>query len=98
MANDEHRETAMTDPTPGMDRSLAKMDDEQFSIPRHRLHGDGHFFGHYAAEHAIDTEFVIGAAFVAPGASIGDILMLIQTSIAQGSQRWPFFRISYAPS
>lgn len=65
-------------------QSIAAMDDEQLPVPRHRLHGPGHFLGLYAAEHVAATEFVIGAAFVALGASINDILigLLIGNTLA----------------
>ncbi|MCP1167202.1 purine-cytosine permease family protein [Limimaricola litoreus] len=58
-----------------MRHTISKMDDEQIPVPRHRLHGPGHFLGLYAAEHVAATEFVIGAAFVALGATIHDILI-----------------------
>ncbi len=56
-------------------RSISEMDDELLPVPHHRLHGAGHFLGLYGAEHVAATEFVIGAAFVAMGASIQDILI-----------------------
>ena len=56
-------------------QSIAEMDDELLPVPKHRLHGPGHFLGLYAAEHVAATEFVIGAAFVALGATIKDILI-----------------------
>jgi len=56
-------------------KSIAEMDDEVLPVPRHRLHGPSHFLGLYAAEHVAATEFVIGAAFVAMGATIEDILI-----------------------
>lgn len=56
-------------------KDLAKMDPEQLPVPRHRLHGPGHFAGLYAAEHVAATEFIIGATFVALGAGIWDILI-----------------------
>ncbi len=62
---------ASTDPG----RTIASMDDEQLPVPQHRLHGPKHFLGLYAAEHVAATEFVIGAAFVALGATINDILI-----------------------
>ena len=43
-------------------QSIADMDDELLPVPRHRLHGPGHFLGLYGAEHVAATEFVIGAA------------------------------------
>ena len=65
-------------------RSVAAMDDELLPVPPHRLHGPGHFLGLYAAEHVAATEFVIGAAFVALGATIMDILvgLLIGNTLA----------------
>ena len=51
------------------------MDDEQLPVPKHRRHGVGHFLGLYGSEHVAATEFVIGAAFVAMGATIHDILI-----------------------
>jgi cytosine/uracil/thiamine/allantoin permease len=44
-------------------------------IPKHKLHGWTHFVGLYATEHVAATEFVIGATFVALGASTMDILV-----------------------
>jgi purine-cytosine permease-like protein len=55
--------------------SFANMRQEQLPIPRHQLHGWTHFVGLYAAEHVAATEFVIGATFVALGASTMDILV-----------------------
>ena len=65
-------------------RSIAEMDDEQLPVPEHRQHGARHFLGLYAAEHVAATEFVIGAAFVALGARIDDILigLLIGNTLA----------------
>ena len=53
-------------------------------MPEHRLHGPKHFLGLYGAEHVAATEFVIGAAFVAMGATIEDILigLLIGNTLA----------------
>lgn len=64
--------------------SVADMDDELLPVPRHRLHGPGHFLGLYGSEHVAATEFVIGAAFVALGATIHDILigLLIGNTLA----------------
>jgi len=74
----------MTDTSNDFRRSIAKMDDEQLPVPRHRLHGPQHFLGLYAAEHVAATEFVIGAAFVALGATMHDILigLLIGNALA----------------
>ena len=65
-------------------QSIADMDDELLPVPRHRLHGPGHFLGLYGSEHVAATEFVIGAAFVAMGATIHDILigLLIGNTLA----------------
>ncbi len=65
----------MTHTTFDPERPIAEIDDEQLPVPRHRLHGPGHFLGLYGAEHVAATEFVIGAAFVAMGATIHDILI-----------------------
>ncbi len=64
--------------------SIAEIDDEQLPVPEHRTHGASHFLGLYAAEHVAATEFVIGAAFVALGATIQDILvgLLIGNTLA----------------
>lgn len=48
---------------------------EQERVPKHKLLGARHFLGTYSGEHVAGTEFVIGAAFVAWGASTFDILM-----------------------
>ena len=65
-------------------KPVSEMDDEQLPVPQHRLHGPGHFLGLYGSEHVAATEFVIGAAFVAMGASINDILigLLIGNTLA----------------
>lgn len=65
----------MVDTASDQGRSIAEMDDELLPVPKHRLHGPKHFLGLYGAEHVAATEFVIGAAFVAMGASIQDILL-----------------------
>jgi cytosine/uracil/thiamine/allantoin permease len=54
---------------------IGGMDEEQLPIPRHKLHGWLHFLGIYAGEHVAATEFVIGATFVALGATTRDILL-----------------------
>ena len=63
---------------------ISEIDDEQLPVPEHRLHGPKHFLGLYGAEHVAATEFVIGAAFVAMGATINDILigLLIGNTLA----------------
>ncbi|MFC1719955.1 purine-cytosine permease family protein [Pseudomonadota bacterium] len=65
----------MTDTIRDPEINIAEIDDEQLPVPGHRLHGPTHFLGLYAAEHVAATEFVIGAAFVAMGATIHDILI-----------------------
>ncbi len=56
-------------------KNFAHIDEEQLPIARHKLHGGKHFAGLYAGEHVAATEFVIGATFVALGASTRDILL-----------------------
>lgn len=56
-------------------QTIAKMKSEQLPIPDHKLHGWTHFLGLYAGEHVAATEFVIGATFVALGATTKDILV-----------------------
>lgn len=51
------------------------MQEEQLPVPKHKLHDWTHFAGLYAAEHVAATEFVIGATFVALGASTLDIIL-----------------------
>ena len=65
----------MTDNIRDPAANIADIDDEQLPVPEHRLHGPVHFLGLYGAEHVAATEFVIGAAFVAMGATIEDILL-----------------------
>ena len=74
----------MTHTTFDPERPIAEIDDEQLPVPKHRLHGPAHFLGLYGAEHVAATEFVIGAAFVAMGATIYDILigLLIGNTLA----------------
>lgn len=48
---------------------------EQQAVPEHKLLGWRHFAGTYAGEHVAGTEFIIGAAFVAWGASTYDVLV-----------------------
>ncbi|MHA7944760.1 purine-cytosine permease family protein [Formosa sp. 3Alg 14/1] len=51
------------------------IDEEQLPVSKHKLHDWTHFAGLYAAEHVAATEFVIGATFVALGATTKDILL-----------------------
>ncbi|NND97886.1 MAG: hypothetical protein HKN47_11215 [Pirellulaceae bacterium] len=55
--------------------TIASMKSEQLPVPEHKLHGWTHFLGLYAGEHVAATEFVIGATFVALGATTKDILI-----------------------
>lgn len=55
--------------------AIAEMNPEQLPVADHELHGWTHFAGLYAGEHVAATEFVIGATFVALGASTKDILV-----------------------
>ncbi|UMB61218.1 hypothetical protein MHL31_03210 [Lutibacter sp. A80] len=48
---------------------------EQLPVAKHKLHNWTHFAGLYAAEHVAATEFVIGATFVALGATTKDIIL-----------------------
>ncbi|WP_282072293.1 purine-cytosine permease family protein [Polaribacter atrinae] len=48
---------------------------EQLPIAKNKLHNWTHFAGLYAAEHVTATEFVIGATFVALGATTKDIIL-----------------------
>lgn len=56
-------------------QAIADMKQEQLPVPQHKLHGWTHFVGLYAGEHVAATEFVIGATFVALGATTMDILV-----------------------
>lgn len=58
-----------------LEQSIAEMKQEQLPVPQHKLHGWTHFVGLYAGEHVAATEFVIGATFVALGATTTDILI-----------------------
>lgn len=55
--------------------SFSEINEEQMPIAKNKLHGWKHFAGLYAGEHVAATEFVIGATFVALGASTKDILL-----------------------
>ncbi len=61
--------------TDSIPQTIASMKSEQLPIPDHKLHGWTHFLGLYAGEHVAATEFVIGATFVALGATTKDILV-----------------------
>ncbi|WP_299324149.1 hypothetical protein [uncultured Maribacter sp.] len=51
-----------------------QLNEEQLPIAEHKLHGWKHILGLYAGEHVAATEFVIGATFVALGATTMDII------------------------
>jgi len=55
--------------------SFSSLNEEQLPVAPDKLHGWKHFAGLYAGEHIAATEFVIGATFVALGASTKDILI-----------------------
>ncbi|TWT49263.1 hypothetical protein Pla22_44570 [Rubripirellula amarantea] len=55
--------------------AISSIDPEQLPVAENELHGWTHFAGLYAGEHVAATEFVIGATFVALGASTKDILI-----------------------
>ncbi|WP_405571041.1 purine-cytosine permease family protein [Winogradskyella sp. Asnod2-B02-A] len=56
-------------------QQFENLEEEQLPIAKHKLHNWTHFAGIYAAEHVAATEFVIGATFVALGATTKDILL-----------------------
>lgn len=56
-------------------QAFESMNEEQLPVAKHKLHGWGHFLGLYAGEHVAATEFVIGATFVALGATTSDIIL-----------------------
>lgn len=57
------------------DNAFQEINEEQMPVAKNKLHGWKHFAGLYAGEHVAATEFVIGATFVALGASTRDILL-----------------------
>lgn len=57
------------------DNAFHEINEEQMPVAKNKLHGWKHFAGLYAGEHVAATEFVIGATFVALGASTIDILL-----------------------
>ncbi|MBQ4799223.1 hypothetical protein J8L73_08775 [Pseudoalteromonas sp. MMG006] len=56
-------------------QTFKDVNEEQLPVANSKLHGWKHFAGLYAGEHVAATEFVIGATFVALGASTIDILL-----------------------
>lgn len=75
MGNSEIQSFAMNHSQFNPPASFNQIDPEQLPIPDHELHGWKHFAGIYAGEHVAATEFVIGATFVALGATTRDILI-----------------------
>lgn len=57
------------------ENAFHEINEEQMPVAKNKLHGWKHFAGLYAGEHVAATEFVIGATFVALGASTRDILL-----------------------
>ncbi|UMB54643.1 hypothetical protein MKD41_04035 [Lutibacter sp. A64] len=56
-------------------KQFQNLEAEQLPVSKSKLHNWTHFAGLYAAEHVAATEFVIGATFVALGATTKDILL-----------------------
>lgn len=56
-------------------QQFKNLEAEQLPVAKHKLHNWTHFAGLYAAEHVAATEFVIGATFVALGATTKDIIL-----------------------
>ncbi|MCL7762753.1 hypothetical protein MPF19_04940 [Polaribacter sp. Z014] len=56
-------------------QQFENLEAEQLPIAKNKLHNWTHFAGLYAAEHVAATEFVIGATFVALGATTKDIIL-----------------------
>ncbi|OAV44055.1 cytosine permease [Lewinella sp. 4G2] len=69
---------------------LAGIQAEQLPVPKHELHDWTHFAGLYAAEHVAATEFVIGATFVALGASTMDIIIGLLIGNVLAVLSWTF--------
>lgn len=71
-------------------RDFSHLDDEQLPVAKNKLHGGKHFAGLYAGEHVAATEFVIGATFVALGASTRDILFGLLIGNVLAVLSWTF--------
>lgn len=71
-------------------RDFSHMDEEQLPVAENKLHGGKHFAGLYAGEHVAATEFVIGATFVALGASTRDILIGLLIGNVLAVLSWTF--------
>ncbi|WP_197482043.1 hypothetical protein [Polaribacter atrinae] len=61
--------------TPNQYQQFENLEIEQLPIAKNKLHNWTHFAGLYAAEHVAATEFVIGATFVALGATTKGIIL-----------------------
>lgn len=72
-------------------RDFSHLDEEQLPVAKNKLHGGKHFAGLYAGEHVAATEFVIGATFVALGASTRDILFGLLIGNVLAVLSWTFF-------
>jgi len=70
--------------------SFTSRDEESLPVPRHKLHGWRHFAGIYASEHVAATEFVIGATFVAMGATTKNILLGLAIGNLLAVLSWTF--------
>lgn len=69
---------------------LDNVSEEQLPIPKHKRKGWSHFLGIYAGEHVAATEFVIGATFVALGATMTDILLGLLIGNVLAILSWTF--------
>ncbi|MEP0497304.1 MAG: hypothetical protein ABJD02_16410 [Paraglaciecola sp.] len=70
--------------------TLDNVSEEQLPIPKHKRKGWSHFLGIYAGEHVAATEFVIGATFVALGATMTDILLGLLIGNVLAILSWTF--------
>ena len=67
---------ASTEASGGVFRRLDRLNEfERQPVSDAKLHGGMYFAGSFAGEHVAATEFVIGALFVAGGASVHDVLV-----------------------
>jgi NCS1 family nucleobase:cation symporter-1 len=69
---------------------VSRIDEEQLPVAADKLHGWKHFAGIYASEHVAATEFVIGATFVALGASTMDIILGLLIGNLLAVMSWMF--------
>jgi len=71
-------------------QQFENLDEEQLPISKRKLHDWTHFAGLYAAEHVAATEFVIGATFVALGATTMDIILGLLVGNILAVLSWTF--------